>query len=854
VTPDRWQEIQALFQAAAELAPAARGAYLAEACAGDEVLRREVLALLDAERRSSDEHLISDVVALAARALAGAAGESWAGRQLGPYRLLRELGRGGMGTVYLAERVDEHYRAQVAIKFVRAGPATPELARRFLIERQILADLTHPHIAWLLDGGTAPDGTPYLVMEYVDGQPIDAWCETHGLGLDGRLALFERVCSAVQYAHQALVVHRDLKPSNILVARDGTPKLVDFGIAKLLADDEAAETTATLRLLTPAYAAPEQVRGGRIGVATDVYGLGGVLYRLVTGRTPIDLDGATPADVERRICETEPLAPSAAAAEPAAAWRRALRGDLDTIVLKALRKEPERRYASVEQLAGDLRRYGAGLPVSARPDTMGYRSRKFLRRHRIGVLFTAALATLTAAYTLQVARERDRARIEAQRATRVSEFLERLFTVSNPRESRNRDVTARELLERGAARVDRELAAEPAAQTALMRVIGRVYYNLGYFDEAVRQLDRTLTLRRDMHRGVHPDVAQSETDLADALYNAGALGPAETHFREALRMQHALHAGDHPDVLATLEGLAAFLSRTERLDEAARHYRDALAMRQRLGPDSGSLASLSDGLASTLMRQGDYAGAEPLFRRAVALVRQRQPLDSLILSVAIHNLAGVLVDLGQLDEASRLQREALEITIAFYGPDHPVVSSGRLGLGRLLRQRGDLTGAEEQFRRALAIDSVRLGATHPDMGTNLGQLGTTLLAQGRYAEAETALRRALAIRRQALGAEHPYVAISLNELAGLFYARRQWSLAEGQYRQALALRRRVHPPEHPYIAYSLVGLAKTLLAERRSADAEPLLREAAQIRGKALPEGHMLRREVDSLLALAAVP
>lgn len=855
-TPSRWLEIQALFQRAVDLERPAQAVFLDEACAADPVLRAEVQGLLSAERRSRDGEFIIDAIGGAARELGEVTAASRAGERVGPYRVVREIGRGGMGAVYLAERADQQYQASVAIKFVHAR-AGPELARRFRAERQILAGLTHPNIAWLLDGGTATDGTPYLVMEYVEGEPIDRWCDRGGLGLEGRLALFGQVGAAVQHAHQSLVVHRDLKPSNILVTADGTPKLVDFGIAKLLAAEEDAGATGgggTLPLLTPAYGAPEQVHGGRITVAADVYALGGVLYRLLVGRTPFDFAGASAGEIERRICEEPPPAPSAAVTAQARTWRHRLVGDLDTILLKALRKEPERRYASVEQLLEDLRRYTGGLPVLARPDRLTYRTGKFVRRHRVGFAVTVALVGLSGVYTVQLGRERDRARIETRKAERVSEFLQRLFTVSNPRESRTQDVTARELLERGAARVDRELAAEPEVQASLMRVIGRVYFNLGFYDEAVRQLDRTLALRRGLYRRPHAEVAESEVDLAGALQDAGDLTGAEPHYREALRLRRTLHRGDHEEVLGALEALADFLSRTERLDEAERGYREALAMRQRLGPNPGSLASLSDGLASTLLRKGDYAGAEPWFRQAVALVRLQQPVDTLILSVATNNLAWVLGDLGKLEEAESLQRESLAITLAFYGPDHPHTSTGRQGLGRLLRQRDNLAGAEEQFRLAFAADSARLGIDHPSVGTSLGLLGTTLLAEGRYPEAEIALRRALDIRRRALGPEHPYVAISINELAGLHFARGELRRAETEYRRALALRRRLYPGQHPYLAYSLVGLGRTLLALGRRTEAEPLLREAATIRAATLPEGHPARREADSLLQVAARP
>jgi serine/threonine-protein kinase len=855
VKANRWQDIQALFLAAAELEPEAQASYLAAACRTDASLRDDVMALLAAERGPGKDHLISDAVAQAAGALLADTGQSWVGQRLGPYRLLRELGRGGMGVVYLAERVDEQYHARVALKVVRTGPATRELGHRFRVERQILAGLTHPNIALLLDGGAAPDGAPYLVMEYVDGEPIDAWCDARGLGLDARLALFRSVCAAVQHAHQALVVHRDLKPSNILIARDGTPKLVDFGIAKLLAADDA-ETTATLRLLTPAYAAPEQVSvaGGRIGVAADVYGLGGVLYRLLTGRTAIDLAGATPGEVERRIREVEPPTPSAVAGGPAAAWRRALRGDLDTILLKTLRKEPERRYPSVEQLAEDLRRYRERRPVLARPDTLRYRAGKFLHRHRVAVAFTAALVALTGVYTFQVARARDRARVEAAKAGQIATFLEELFAVSDPIRSRGQTVTARELLDSGAQRIDRQLADQPEVRATLSHVIGRVYQNLGLFESAARHATAALDTRRRLYGDLHHEVVRSEAQLGLALESQGDAPNAEAHYREQLRIERALHAGDHEDLLLAIAELALFLRRAERLDEADTLLREGLAMRERLGPNEGSLAMLVDGLGATLNRKGDYVGAEPWFRRSVDLMRARVPPDSANLAIAVHNLSGALVDLGKLDEAVALQREALAIYLALYGPSYHQLGTLRSGLGRVLRTRGALPEAEEQFRLALAADTPRLGVEHPDIGTRFGMLGTTLLVMDRHDEAEAALQRALAIRRKALGPEHQYVAISMNELAGLFYARGQWARAERMFREALALRRRVHPPSHPYVAYSLVGLSRTLLAQRRPRQAEPLLSEAAQIRGQALPDGHPLRREVDSLLALTRGP
>ena len=848
MTPERWATIQSLFLAAADLSRTARDDFLADACGGDPSLRRDVEGLLGA---GDPEGFFTTVVAAAAREFAADADRTRAGERIGPYRLVQELGRGGMGTVYLGERVDEQFQAQVAVKFMRGGLAAPELAQRFRAERQILADLTHPNIAWLLDGGSAADGTPYIVMEYVAGDPIDRWCDARGLGLSGRLALFRSVCAAVQHAHQALVVHRDLKPSNILVTADGTPKLVDFGIAKLLATVDDPQATGTLRLMTPAYAAPEQVRGARITVATDVYALGVLLYRLITGRLPFNVVGASAGEIERRICDELPKPPSTAAREERIEWHRRVRGDLDTIVLKALRKEPERRYASVEQLVEDLRRHDEGLPVRARADTLAYRATKFVRRHRAGVAVALGVVVLTAFYTGRVARVRDRARLEAAKASEVSAFLIDLFQQSGPRESRGRDVTARELLDRGAERVGRDLTGQPAVQGNLLAVVSRVYHSLGIYDEAVRTAEQALAVRRALHGDLHDDVAESYRDLGEARLNQADFPGTIRAYGEGLRIERALHEADHPHVSLAIEGFAFVLMRAQKLDEAQPLYREAIAMEQRLGSARGRMASLWDGLGSTLQRDGDYAGAAEAFRQSMALVREQEPLDSIILATATNNLAGSLTDLGALAEAELLYRDALAIYISFLGESHPWVSQVRTGLSRALQAAGKLDEAKTFAITALAHDTVRLGTDHPDVATRMGRIGTILIDQGRLAEAEAYLRRALTIRRNALGPEHPYTAISMNELAGLYRARGELRRAEVAYREVLALGRRIHQPSNPYLAYTLTALGAVLIAQGRQAEAESFLREAQEIRAGALPAGHRLRQETDSLLALA---
>src|SRR5688500_3990721 len=432
-------------------------------------------------------------------------------RRIGPYRILRELGQGGMGVVYLAARADEQFRKRVALKVIRSGGASEEVVRHFKRERQILAGLDHPNIARLLDGGTTDDGLPYFVMEYIEGEPLLEYCDSRKLPVAERLKLFQAICSAVQYAHRNLVVHRDIKPGDILVAEDGSPKLLDFGIAKLLNPELAGEALiATAMSMTPTYASPEQARGERITTATDVYSLGVVLYELLTGHLPYRLLSRQPLEILKAISEQEPEKASTAIERAENKLQRRLRGDLDNILMLALRKEPPRRYASVEAFSDDIRRYLEGLPVKARQPTAAYRTGKFLRRHVAGVaasaVFVGLLIGFAAAMAVQSARvtrerdlaeqERAAAQQERETAQRVSAFLVDLFRVSDPSRSRGETITAREVLDRGTTKIATELKDEPEVRATLMSTMGTVYSNLGLYDKALSLLEEALQTRK----------------------------------------------------------------------------------------------------------------------------------------------------------------------------------------------------------------------------------------------------------------------------------------------------------------------------------------------------------------------
>jgi serine/threonine-protein kinase len=516
---NRWKRVQELFEAALELDAGGRADFLRGECGDDRELCDEVLSLIDAD---SGEHSLLDghaVDALEPEPAVEEGAASLEGALVGPYRVIERIGAGGMGAVYLAERADGHFERKVALKVIKRGMDTEEILARFRSERQILAQLRHLNIAHLLDGGVTDDGRPYFTMEYVDGVPIDRYCDEHRLTVEERLALFETVCEAVQYAQHNLVVHRDLKPSNILVTNDGQVKLLDFGIAKVVGEESEHERTGDagltrtgVRMMTPGYASPEQVRGEAVTTATDVYSLGVVLFELLAGHRPYNVMAETPRELERAIVETPPQRLSTAVAatrervdaasrsvvtttpEDVAEARRAipaqlrkrLSGDLDNICLMALRKEPDRRYASAGLLLLDLQRHRQGIPVTARRDTFVYRAQKFAQRNR-GAVVAAALivvvvAALTTFYTMRLARERDRARLEAAKAAEVSEFLQSLFEVADPGQSKGEDITARELLDRGAERIETELAGQPEVQAEMMHVVGTVYHTLSVVD------------------------------------------------------------------------------------------------------------------------------------------------------------------------------------------------------------------------------------------------------------------------------------------------------------------------------------------------------------------------------------
>lgn len=800
----RWERIRELFHEAVDLDESARRAFLDAACAGDEALRREIESLVTSATGAT-EFLESPPQP----AEVGVDPGDRVGERVGPYRLTRHLGEGGMGVVYLGERADGEFTQQVAVKLVRTPWPAPHLLERFRAEREILAGLEHPNIARLLDGGTTPLGQPYLVMEHVAGEPLHDYCAHRRLGTRQRLELFLGVCAAVAQAHRQLVVHRDLKPGNILVTEEGTPKLLDFGIAKLLADEGAgAGATVTAlqgRLLTPDYASPEQVRGEPVTTASDVYSLGVLLYELLTGASPYRFETDTPGEVERVVCETPPTRPSVAVVRAAqsagvdaeqrafartdiapSGLRRELAGDLDTIVLTALRKEPERRYPSVERLAEDIRRYLDDLPITARPETWGYVAGKFVQRHRIGVAVAAGVAALVLAFgtgmawlAVRLAEERsravaaeaaardeaERANLEAESSRQVTDFLVDLFQVSDPGQARGATVTAREILDRGAERIESELAERPLLQARLLDTMGTVYIQLGLYDSAEPLLDRALTLR-DRRLGESEELALSLEARAWIDFVRGRHAQAVPLLERVLRIRERLLGPMHPLVGESLNNLAA-------QHRELRHY----------------------------------ARAATLYRRAISIFRSHAEPGDARVAFPLSNLATVYHDQGRFAEAETLHLEALEIRRRELGEDHPEVAMSLNNVGWFYYLSGDAAQAETHYLQALALRRKVLGGEHPDTALTLNNLGLLYLDEGRLADAESHFRRALAVREKRLQSDHRNIADSLHGL-GLVAARRgDAGHARPLLERALAIRVEARGPDHPETAVTREALA-----------------------------------------------
>jgi serine/threonine-protein kinase len=820
---EHWLELDDLFQRAAELDASRRAAFLDEACSGNTELRNELEALL----ASVDKTLgwLKAPVDNAARELA------FVGRRVGSYVLLRLLGEGGMARVFLAARADEHYQQLVAVKLMHDETWRSEaMVGRFQAERQILANLNHPNIARLLDGGITSDGIPYLVMEYINGSPIGEYCRDNDVSLTRKLELFLQICSAVEYAHKNLVVHRDIKPGNVMIDEDGAPKLVDFGIAKLLEGNGGATTELTARFLTPEYASPEQVRGESITTATDVYGLGALLYHLLSGRHPFAEECGNPIQIMRRICESDPPPPSALVSDGSP--RRERSGDLDRIVLMAMRKEPERRYPSAAALASDLSSHLHGYPLMARSGEWGYRAGKFVRRHRMVVGAVTLLVLSLAGFSIRMAVLTERANRERLKAERAATFMAGMFRAATPQEARGRALTARELLDRGASRVDKELAGEPVVRAFLLYSIADAYSRLGLYDQAKELAGASYKIRVWALGSRDPATADSLLLFANATRLKGEYAQAEPLFRAALDVRRTKFGEESPVVAETLSLLGECLFLEGKDQEAEPILRHALATFRKQGPDSGD--SARDYLARLLERKGDYLEASQLLTEAVEIAKNTEGADSPAYTIALHNLAGALSRLGDLYSAEVKLNESLATERRVLGSGHPDLGYPLNLLGTVALDEGDPRKAEPLLRESFSIWS-KLDPSNVLVVSALNNWARLLQAQEKYAEARRYFERALVVAQQQPGSAYTVSRVLYN--FSLFeFDCGNYSTAEEKARQALSVQRSLPGGESaPDTVLTMTMLAEARLFQGDPAGAEPILRQALAALKQRLP-------------------
>jgi non-specific serine/threonine protein kinase/serine/threonine-protein kinase len=773
----RWERIKDRVHQALQLPAAERAQFLDDACGSDAAMRAEVESLLSVDAKTGGTLLDSALRIGPTGAEDGIdALEALAEGQIFEQRfeLVRRLGEGGMGQVWLADQISP-VRRPVALKLIRAGMYDETILRRFQSERQSLAMMEHPAIAKVFDAGATAQGQPYFVMEYVPGEPITAYCDEHKLSIRERLELFIHVCEGVQHAHQKAIIHRDLKPANILVTEvDGkpVPRIIDFGLAKASTPqlpDETHFTRFGQFIGTPGYMSPEQVDPASqdIDTRSDVYSLGVVLYVLLTGVLPFDaqLRRRQPIDeLLRKLREAEPPNPSAkisadrktstaiAAARSTSANQLVsqLRADLDWITLKALERDRERRYGTPTEFAADLRRYLNHEPVLARPASAAYQLRKFVRRNRVATAVggtVSVLAIVAAVAGLIAVRQRNLAVMEQAAADRTSRFMVSLFALADPGENRGNSVTVREVLDRGASEVHKSLAQEPGIRADLLTAMGQAYSGLGLYDPAEKLLDAA---RTDQRGADVPAQSRVRTLVASGttLYLAGDYEQAEKLLREAVDLGRRNLAADDLLRSEALDSLADVMTQLDKYAEAEQLCHEALAIDRKRGPDqAATLARTLDSLGSAYIYSGDLPAAEAAMREALALHQKASGPRHTLTAQATNNLAMVLYQSGRYGEAEDMFQQALPLYREVYGAEHPEVAVVLNNLAGAVLMAGRIAEAEPLLRQALAMNEKLLSPTHNDVVPQLNRLGMIDAYNGHLAEAHAEIRRAEQIAR-----------------------------------------------------------------------------------------------------------
>jgi len=807
---NQWEQVKEIFHGAAAMSEAEREDFLLSRCGDDSEILQELRSLFQAHAEY-DGFIESPAYRSVSSLVEGGEIESRIGSIIGAYRLEKEIGRGGMGTVYLASRADRAFDKKVAVKLIKRGFDTDEIVRRFRDERQILAALEHPNITRLLDGGSTADGLPFLVMDYVDGLPLIEYCEHAKLSIPDRLELFLLICSAVSYAHRNLVIHRDLKPSNILVTSDGTPKLLDFGIAKLTAasgsDEPTRGTLNDMRAMTPEYASPEQINGQAVTTTSDVYSLGIILYELLSGHKPYHFANHSTDEINRILSSTTAQKPSSVCKFEGPSGMtveshvvsRQLRGDLDKIIFMAMRTESDRRYSSVEQFANDIRRHLKGLPVIAQDDSLGYRASKFIQRNKPGVAAGLGItASLVGGFIVAMRQARIAAR-QRDRSERTYDFLQEVLSSADPRKA-GKDLRVVEMLELAAETIETQFGSQPGVASDLNATIGLTYLSLGRIEPAGKHLRSALELRlRNFSQDSIP-VARALHDYGKYLHAKGDLSGAEPYYREALatfrrRSPNSLYVAE---TLASLGYLTALMGDSEQAIRL--HSKELEIKRRHLGDSHADVARAMSRLASVMSIIGRHETAEPLHTRALQILR------------------------------------------AINGAQHPDIALVLNDMVRTVLPR-DPASAERLCREALAMRRKLLDEDHPDVAWTLYNLAYVLIARERYAEAGEILRETLARRGTSLPDEHPIVASCLVLQGRIFMAERSYDLAHERFVECLRLRSKTLDPGHWLIAVTKSHLGECLILQGNQALGRELVLNSYEDISERLGPNHEITRQ-----------
>lgn len=780
---DRLNKIRELFDKASNLNAVEREVFLNQECANELELKKEILSLLDSLENTKD--FLEEALTIVEQNKNNFT-DPYIDKQIGNYLIDGEAGVGGMGIVYTGRRNDKEFEQKVAIKILKHGITSEYLLKRFQIERQTLANLQHQNIARLLDGGRTIDGLPYLVMEFIDGIPITEFCHQKKLSLEEKLKLFREVCTAVQYAHQNLIVHRDLKPGNILVTKNGIPKLLDFGIAKLI-DEELVDNNEDLTRtgvwhLTPEYASPEQIKGEKITTASDIYSLGVLLYQILTGYQPYKISNNSPAAISKIITEEIIQKPSEKVKDKSREHAESnlflndkisnqLKGDLDNIVLKAMHKDPARRYVSVEQFSEDIRRHLSGLPVIAQKDTAGYRLSKFIRRHKVGFISSVGFIVFLIINLIAIiwqaniaANERDKAKLEAQKVETVNKFLLDMLSSVDPTEI-GRDVKVYDVLRKSALGVEKGFKDQPGIEASIQKTIGKTLTSLGEYDEAKPHLLRSLLLNERVYGKQSNQASESNYELALYYHWIGELKTADSLYKKSLQIFKRNSDVSKRSLASTLNDYGILKSDFAEFDESKKMYEESLnILLENYGEKDRDVASLYNNLAIVMQAQKDLDGGERYFHKALELNIELFGENRPEVSSNYNNLAYIYIDKGDFTRAEEYFIKSLELKKKYYGADHSYVGFAFLNLGGLEFRIGKINESEKYILDAIKNLKKSVNEDHIWLGLAYYWYGKILIEKSKYSEAETYLRKSLTINKKNYPKDHPNIISSSAEL------------------------------------------------------------------------------------------